>query len=75
VCCIEQAMPTDIQRDEVHRLRDAGAVVVEVLPREEYEREHIAGALSLPLRELSRSTAERIVGRDRPVVVYCEDVT
>ncbi|HEV7666228.1 MAG TPA: rhodanese-like domain-containing protein [Chloroflexota bacterium] len=68
-------MPTDIQRDQVQHLRDHGAAVVEVLPREEYDLEHLAGALSLPLHELTRETAERVLGRGQPIVVYCQDVT
>ena len=40
--------------------------------REDYEREHIAGAISLPLKELNRGTAERL-DRERAVVVYCND--
>jgi len=66
-------MPIDIQRDEVQRLVAAGAQLVDVLPRAEYEAEHIAGAISIPLKELDgRSTA--ILDRDRPVIVYCWDL-
>src|SRR5207249_4408060 len=36
-----RAMPTEIGRAEVRRLADDGAVLVEVLPAEEYEAEHI----------------------------------
>jgi rhodanese-related sulfurtransferase len=69
-------MPQDIQRAGVQRLQAEGAAIVEVLPRAEYERERIAGALSLPLGELTRTSAERVLGGDktRPVVVYCQDV-
>ncbi|HEY0584202.1 MAG TPA: rhodanese-like domain-containing protein [Chloroflexota bacterium] len=69
-------MPTDLfQRDEVQRLRDAGALIVEVLPREEYDHEHLPGAISLPLRDLTPQHAEHTLSRDRPIVVYCQDVT
>jgi rhodanese-related sulfurtransferase len=53
-------------------LRDRGAQVVEVLPEPEYREQHIAGAVSLPLKELTRATATRL-DRGRPVVVYCWD--
>jgi nicotinamide-nucleotide amidase len=55
-----------------HRLADGGAVLVEVLPHQDYDEEHLPGALSIPLREL---TADRVraLDRDRPVVVYCYD--
>jgi rhodanese-related sulfurtransferase len=66
-------MPTDIGVEEAQRLiREDDALLLEVLPREEYAEEHIAGAENIPLRELS---AEAVGGidRDRPVIVYCDD--
>jgi rhodanese-related sulfurtransferase len=65
-------MPTSIHLADVKRLIDEGARVVEVLPAEEYEEEHLPGAVNIPLKTLDeRSTA----GLDRraPVVVYCWD--
>lgn len=68
-------MPEDISRERVERLQADGAALVEVLPREAYEREHLPGALSLPLEELT-AAADRTLGGQtaRAVVVYCEDV-
>jgi rhodanese-related sulfurtransferase/CBS domain-containing protein len=65
-------VPTEIGRDEVRRLLDAGAQLVEVLPREEYEEEHLPGAINLPLKALNRTTAGRL-SRAKPVIVYCWD--
>ena len=65
-------MPTAILRDGVRRLVDEGAQLVEVLPREEYEEEHLPGAINIPLKELDGRTAARI-RRDAPVIVYCHD--
>jgi rhodanese-related sulfurtransferase len=67
-------MPCDIQRDRVRQLQAQGAAIVEVLPREEFEREHLAGAVSLPLGELRRQSAQHLIGADRQraVVVYCQ---
>ena len=66
-------MPIDIQREEVRRLVAAGAQLVDVLPRAEYDAEHIAGAINIPLKELdAQSTA--ILDRDQPVIVYCWDL-
>jgi rhodanese-related sulfurtransferase len=49
-------MPIPVDRDEVQRLvADEAAQVVEVLPGAEYEDEHIAGAISFPLKELRKS--------------------
>jgi rhodanese-related sulfurtransferase len=65
-------MPTDIGRDQVQRLVGQGACLVEVLPEAEYQAEHLAGAISLPLTRLTRETAARLP-RARPVIVYCSD--
>jgi rhodanese-related sulfurtransferase len=65
-------MPTEIHQDDVGKLVEQGAALVEVLPRDKYEREHLPGAISIPLSRLNRaSTAE--LEPDRPVIVYCHD--
>ncbi len=65
-------MRTVIDRDEVRRMVAEGAQLVDVLPAKEYDTEHIAGAISLPLTELDASTVDRL-DRARPVIVYCAD--
>lgn len=62
-----------VGRDEVQRLAAEGAQIVEVLPREEYEEEHLPGAINIPLKELDSNTAASL-SKDRPVVVYCHDL-
>jgi rhodanese-related sulfurtransferase len=64
-------MPTGIDRDELRRLADQGAQLVEVLPAEEYEWAHLPGAVDLPLKELDDGTGQ--LDRSRPVIVYCHD--
>ncbi len=63
---------TTINIADLHELIAGGAQVVEVLPRQDYEKLHIPGAISLPLAELSAETAKRL-DRGRDVVVYCWD--
>jgi rhodanese-related sulfurtransferase len=66
-------MPTRVMdREEIRRLMDTGAALVEVLPREEYEFEHIAGATHIWLRDLDRVAPERL-DLSTPVIVYCND--
>jgi rhodanese-related sulfurtransferase len=43
-----------------------------VLPADEYEEDHLPGAISLPLRRLE-TEAVRQLDRTRPVIVYCWD--
>jgi len=66
-------MPTEIDRNQVQELVARGAQLVEVLPAEEYEEDHLPGAISLPLRRLE-TEAVRILDRTRPVIVYCWDL-
>lgn len=66
-------MPTPIARGEVLRLVGEGAQLVEVLPRDEYDEEHLPGAIHLPLKALTGESAERTLERGRPIVVYCWD--
>jgi rhodanese-related sulfurtransferase len=65
-------MPTDCDRHDVQRLVREGAPLIEVLPQEEYQAEHLPGAINIPLKQLDRRTAARL-DSDRPVVVYCHD--
>ena len=61
-----------VSREEVQRLMQDGAQIVEVLPREEYEEAHLPGAINIPLKELDAKTASSL-RRDSAVVVYCDD--
>ena len=45
-------MPRSATRDDVQRLLQEGAQLVDVLPEAEYRDEHIAGAVSIPLKKL-----------------------
>jgi rhodanese-related sulfurtransferase len=65
-------VPTKIFRDEVRALLEEGAQLVDVLPREEYEDEHLPGAINIALKELDRETTAKLK-RDAPVIVYCHD--
>ena len=65
-------MPKGIDRNEVQLLLAEGAQLVEVLPREEYEEEHLPGAINLPLRRLEKEARERL-DPNRAVIVYCWD--
>ena len=66
-------MPGSIDRQELRRLvAEEEAQLVEVLPKEEYEEEHLPGAISIPLRQIDAQAPERL-DRDRPVIVYCWD--
>jgi rhodanese-related sulfurtransferase len=65
-------MPGRIEIDQLRALLDSGAQLVEVLPSEEYEEEHLPRAISIPLGSVdARSTAT--LDKTNPVVIYCWD--
>ena len=65
-------MPERVDRERVRELMAAGAQVIEVLPREEYEEQHLPGAIHVPLRRIEKEAGE-VLDRFRPIVVYCWD--
>lgn len=65
-------MPRDIDREELQRMVGAGAQLVEVLPPEEYQDDHLPGAISIPLSRINRETTA-MLDKNRPLIVYCWD--
>jgi rhodanese-related sulfurtransferase len=65
-------VPTQIGREEVREMAAAGAVVVDVLPADEFEEDHLPGAINIPLKKLDALAPEHLA-RDHPVIVYCYD--
>ena len=53
----------------LNRARGHDVIVLDVRPHEEYAAGHIAGAVSIPLKELERRLAE--IPSDQRVVAYC----
>jgi rhodanese-related sulfurtransferase/CBS domain-containing protein len=65
-------MLTEIDRDAVRPMMAAGAQLVDARSAEDYESEHIPGAISIPLKMLVRASASQL-DRQRPVITYCWD--
>ena len=65
-------MPAAVDIDQVRRLVERGAQLIEVLPRTEYEEEHLPGAISVPLDELDAKTVAQLDSA-HPVIAYCYD--
>jgi rhodanese-related sulfurtransferase len=64
------AMPAEILQREVDALLKRGAILVDVLPRQEFGDMHLPGAINIPLRELDGQTTAHL-DHDRPLIVYC----
>jgi rhodanese-related sulfurtransferase len=65
-------MPTNINREQVQKLIEAGAQLIEVLPTKVYEDEHLPGARNIPLPQLDEQALTELQA-ERPVIVYYHD--
>ena len=65
----------EIDSWDLNGAREAGEriVVIDARSRQAFAREHIAGAISLPHREMSRESTAAI-DRDALVVTYCDGI-
>ncbi len=57
---------------EVKQLLDDGAQLLDVLGEDEFEHDHLPGAINIPLKRLDEQTVAGL-DRKRPVLVYCND--
>ena len=60
--------PVD-REDLLDRVRKGAVTVLDVRPADEYDAGHVAGAMSLPLKELKRRLAD--LPKDQEIVAYC----
>lgn len=65
-------MVKNITRDELLKMisGDEKFKLVDVLDKEHYEKEHIKGAISLPLNDIGKN-ASKLLKKDETIVVYC----
>jgi rhodanese-related sulfurtransferase len=66
-------MAKPVSRGEVQTLARNGALLVEVLGAKEYARAHLPQEINIPLAELSRESAPKLIHDDRTIIVYCYD--
>ncbi len=66
-------MPSEVFTvSDVKRLLAQGAQLVDVLAEDEFEHDHLPGAINIPLKRLDATTVAGL-DRKRPVLVYCND--
>jgi rhodanese-related sulfurtransferase len=61
----------DMVSRAAHDRVTAGALLLDVQYRRDFERAHIEGALNIPLEQLKARATE--LGTPRPVVLYCKN--
>lgn len=66
-----------ITREGLKQMLDEGKdfVLLNVLPKEEFEEEHIPGSQNIYWRELAHKDNEAKLPKDKTIVVYCGSFT
>jgi rhodanese-related sulfurtransferase len=66
-------MPSQLfSANDLGKMVEAGALLIDVLEPEEFVHSHLPGAINIPLKELSEGRVASF-DRTKPVVVYCND--
>ena len=67
------AFPIPVELDELDELLTAGSLLVDTRNSDDYQLNHLAGAISLPLGELDRHFVnfKEQVSADQTLVLYC----
>ena len=62
-----------IDKENLKKKLDQNAItLIEVLSKESYEKEHIKGAVNIPLEEIGHEAKQRF-NKDEPIAVYCSN--
>ncbi|MDQ3569107.1 MAG: rhodanese-like domain-containing protein [Actinomycetota bacterium] len=69
-------MAETITLEELKSALDEGSVVVlEALPPEYFEKEHIVGAHNLPLDDIDTLAPELVPDKEQAIVTYCSNTS
>ena len=71
VCTMDTEPASSIDGQTAKMLVAEGAVLVDVRAPDFYAREHIRGAINVPVAQVEQRAAEVIKSLDTPVIVYC----
>lgn len=67
-------MEETISREDLWELINSGTVVVlESLPQDYFDAEHLPGAKNLPLEGLPERVPTLVAEKDSPIVTYCSN--
>jgi rhodanese-related sulfurtransferase len=62
----------EIEREEIKHLMHEGAQVLDALPPDDYKRQHIAGAINVPIERFSPELLGDL-DPEKPTITYCAD--
>ncbi|MGC9344914.1 MAG: rhodanese-like domain-containing protein, partial [Bacteroidales bacterium] len=62
-----------IEKEELReKLKNDEIILIEVLDEEQYNREHIKGAINIPLKKIATEANQKFE-KDDAIAVYCSD--
>jgi rhodanese-related sulfurtransferase len=66
-------MVTEIDRDELKQKLDHPKkfILVEALPPEHFRKQHLPGAINIPVEQIRNRAPELMPNKDMEVIVYC----
>ena len=53
-------------------MNEQGALFIDVRSREQFERKHVKGAVSIPLKKIGRNRSSLPEDKDAPVIAVCD---
>jgi rhodanese-related sulfurtransferase len=68
----EERIVKSVARDELRRMLGEGVQLIDVLPPNEFDEDHLPGAINIPLRRIDGEARDRL-DPAKAVVVYCWD--
>ncbi len=67
-------MAQTVNREELRQeIEEGNVVVLEALPPEYYDKEHLPGAQNLPLSDLDQRVARLVPDKDQAIITYCSN--
>ena len=61
----------DINYDELLQKQKQGAVIVDVRSEQEYNENHLRGAISIPQYDINSKVETEIPDKEQEIVIYC----
>lgn len=69
----KEAVTMNITAEEAKEIMDSqeGYIILDVRAQEEYEQEHIPGAIVIPHTEIETQAEEKLPDKEQLILVYC----
>lgn len=61
----------DINMEQLKKLQDEGATLLDIRSPQEYNEGHLNGAISIPEYELYRKASNKLKDKNETIIVYC----